>query len=88
MWRAKLEGDGIGSEIIALRDRLYLGGYAQNFYIIDALSGKQIKKSLFNYGIGNPLLGNGNIFFGTGRLVLYRVKRCLWFFLCPRRLYL
>lgn len=74
IWRTKLDRDGIGSEIMALNDRLYLGGYAKNFYIIDAVSGKQIEKSSFNYGIGNPLSENGNIFFGTGEGILYRIK--------------
>lgn len=74
IWKAKLAVDGIGSEIIALNDRLYFGGYERNFYVIDALTGHQINKSSFHYGISNPLFEKATVFFGTGEGILYRVK--------------
>lgn len=74
IWKTKLEGDGIGSEFLLQNNRIYFGSYARNFYIMDAGNGKLVNKSSFNYGVGNPLRGQDDIFFGVGKGILYMVK--------------
>ncbi len=73
-WRAELEEDGIGSEIAVAKNKIYFGGYERNFYEYDALTGEQINKKSFQFGIGTPISENGNLYFGTGEGILYEVK--------------
>lgn len=74
VWRIKLEKGGIGSDIISFKNKLYLSSYERNFHIIDALTGKPITQTSYDYGVGNPLLNNGSVFFGTGKGILYKVR--------------
>lgn len=73
-WRLKLDGDGIGSEFLALNNSLYFSGYARNCYEINTLTGRQVSKITFSYGVGNPLSRQGDIFIGTGKGELYKFK--------------
>lgn len=74
-WTTKLEKDGIGSEILSLNGKLFFSGYERNFYILDALTGRQLTQNSFDYGLGNPLLSKGNVYFGTGEGILYKVAK-------------
>jgi len=74
-WILKLQNDeNADTRFCAFKQNIYFGTTKRNLYCVDINTGKTVFYESFNYGISEPILDNGKIYFPTGGSEIWTLK--------------